>query len=140
MENMISIEQFGLHVKNKKQLYKAFLSNGFFLPLNEKNQFISMKMLKDIYTGKCHCPKLSEIKFQPCCYPPSQEFLRDEVCTIIENGDFPDEEQTKQWKRLVKYMRKNTPEKRWLLGLLATISPGHEVFQKNYKPPTKQRN
>ncbi len=57
-----------------------------------KNQFVSMKMLKDIYSGKCHCPKLADITLLPCVYPPSAEFLRDEIATIIEsNNAYPDE-------------------------------------------------
>ena len=36
-------------------------------------------------------------------------------------------------------MRKNIPEKQWLLGLLALIAPQHEVFHKNYIPPKRNR-
>ena len=137
---MITQEEFNRHVKNKDQLYKAFVSNGYFLPTNRKNQFVSVKMLKDIYIGKCYCPKLPDITILPCCNPPTAEFLRDEVANIIDNNDaYPDQEQEKQWKRLGKYMRKNIPVKQWLLGLLALIAPQHEVFHKNYIPPKRNR-
>ena len=107
--------------------------------MNRKNQFVSVKMLKDIYTGKCHCPKIGEIKQLPCVYPPSAEFLRDEVANIIENkGEYVNELQAQQWKRLTKYMRKNIPEKQWLLGMLALIHAQHPVFKKDYKPPKKR--
>ena len=82
--DMISHEQFGKHVKNRVHLYKSFLKNGFFLPINIKNPFVSMKMLKEMYLGKCHCPRYTDMKFLPCSDPPSAEILRDEMVRIIE--------------------------------------------------------
>ena len=76
---MISQEQFGKYVKNRAHLYRSFVQNGYFLPVNMKNTFVSMKMLKEMYMGKCHCPLYSDIKFLPCPEPPSAEVLRDEV-------------------------------------------------------------
>ena len=83
---LISHEQFGMHVKNRQQLYKSFVINGFFLPVNEKNTFVSMKMLKEMYMGKCHVSRVNDIKFIPCSDPPSSEFLRDELVKIIEEN------------------------------------------------------
>ena len=86
---MVTHEQFGKHVKTREHMYKSFVQNGFFLPVNMKNSFVSMKMLKEMYTGKCHCPRYAEIKFLPCGDPPSAEFLRDEmVRNIEENGAY----------------------------------------------------
>ena len=96
-------------------------------------------MLKDIYTDKCYCPKTTEIKHLPCIYPPTSEFLRDEVANIIENnGEYANEGQAKSWKKLAKYMRKQTPEKQWLLGMLSMINSQHAVFKKDYKPPLRK--
>ena len=36
-------------------------------------------------------------------------------------------------------MAKNIPEKQWLLGILGTIQADHEIFHKNYRPPTKKQ-
>ena len=36
-------------------------------------------------------------------------------------------------------MRRNTPDKQWMLGLLATLHPGHDVFQKGYRPPARHQ-
>lgn len=79
------------------------------------------------------------MKFLPCSDPPSAEILRDEMVRIIEeNGAYTNPEQEQQWKRLAKFMRKNIPERQWSLGMLAAVSPQHEVFQKGYKPPPKR--
>ena len=48
-----------------------------------------MKMLKEMYLGKCHCPIYADMKFLPCVDPPSAEILRDELVRIIEeNGAY----------------------------------------------------
>jgi hypothetical protein len=52
-------------------------------------------MLKEMYTGKCHCPQYNEMKFLPCGDPPTAEILRDELVRIIEenqNYGSPDQE------------------------------------------------
>ena len=36
-------------------------------------------------------------------------------------------------------MRKNIPERQWTLGLLSTIAPTHEAFQKGYQPPPRRQ-
>ena len=36
-------------------------------------------------------------------------------------------------------MRRNTPDKQWMLALLSTLHPAHEVFQKGYRPPARHQ-
>ena len=67
--------------------------------------------------------KVSDIKFQNCCYPPSASYLRDEVVSSIE-GHVDSQcspEEASRWKKLAKFMSKSIPEKQWLLGILGTI-------------------
>ena len=74
-----------------------------------------------------------------CVNPPSSEFIRNTLCELIEGNDqYENAEQAKQWKRLAKFMRKNVPDKEWLLRFLATLMPNHEVFQRGYRAPVKQ--
>ena len=57
---------------------------------------------------------------------------------IEENGAYADPEQAQRWKRLAKFMRKNIPERQWLLGMLAVVAPQHDVFKKGYQAPPKR--
>ena len=36
-------------------------------------------------------------------------------------------------------MRHSCPDKQWLLAVLSTLQPGHAVFQKGYRPPSKAK-
>ena len=48
---MISQDQASKFIKNKTHLYKAFVRNGYYLPTNPNNTFVSKKMLQEMYTG-----------------------------------------------------------------------------------------
>ena len=88
---MITKDELNLYAKNRDQLYKLFQKNGYFLPVNIKNQFVSKKMLMEVLGEKCLLPKYRDMKFLPCADPPSAEALRDECARIIEeNGAYSD--------------------------------------------------
>ena len=55
------------------------------------------------------------------------------------NESYTSEEQANSYKRLAAHMRRSTPDKSWMLGLLATLHPAHEVFQKGYQPPARHQ-
>ena len=91
---MVSQDQANKLFKNKDHLYKAFVQNGFFLPINPKNTFVTKKMLLEMYDKKCFCPKYSDMKVLPCSDPPSASILRDELVKIIEASEaYGNEEQ-----------------------------------------------
>ncbi len=54
---------------------------------------------------------------------------------IEQNGNYANEEQANQYKRLAAHMRRHTPDKQWMLFLLSTLNPEHEIFKKGYRPP-----
>ena len=133
---MLSQDQVGLFVKNTSQFYKACLANGLFLP-PLKNQFVTKKLLMEMYEGKCFCPKQVDVKPLVCLNPPTNHHLVGIIATMIEeNGSYPNEEQARQYHRLAAHMRRHTPDKQWMLALLSTLNPQHEVFQKGYRPPS----
>lgn len=58
---MIAKDEFDKFAKTRDQLYKRFQENGYWLPVNIKNQFVSKKMLVEVLTKKCHLPLWSEL-------------------------------------------------------------------------------
>ena len=135
MVQMLSKDQVSLFVKNKAQFYEACQTNGFYLPPS-RNQFITQKFLLEVYNGTCYCPKQVDVKPLFCLNPPPNHLLVEMIATMIEQNDsYANEEQANQYKRLATHMRRHTPDKQWMLGLLSNLNPGHEVFQKGYLPP-----
>ena len=82
---MLSQDQVGLFVKNTPQFYKACLANGLVLP-PLKNQFVTQKLLLEIYEGKCFCPKQVDVKPLVCLNPPTNGQLAYIIATMIEQN------------------------------------------------------
>ena len=132
---MLSKDKVGMFVKNTAQLHKALQANGFFLP-PLKNQFTTQKFLLEVFNGTCFCPKQVDVKPIVCLYPPTNQHLVEIIASMIEqNGNYQSEEQANQYKRLASHMRRHTPDKQWMLFLLSTLNPEHEIFKKGYRPP-----
>ena len=47
-----------------------------------------MNFLNEVREKKCFVPKIEDIKFKPCSYPPTNSILKDKVCKLIEMGDY----------------------------------------------------
>ena len=83
----------------------------------------------EIFNNKAACPKITEITFYNVINKPTVSLLVEIVTDTIDNNSlYPSEEIAKKWKRLALHIRKSTPEKYWLLGLLGLLNPRHEVF------------
>ena len=99
------------------------IRNGFFLP-SLKSTIITEDYMVKVRSGAVWCPKFSEIRLGPCVSPPKLEYLMNEVVRLstekgLDIGATP----------------KNMPDRKWLLNVLSTMDPDHEVFKKSYMPP-----
>ena len=84
---------------------------------------------------------LKEITFLPCVHPPTTSQLVDGITDMLENnGNYENEEQARKYKRLAVHIRRNAPEKQWLIGLLGSLYPANEIFLKGYKPPVQYQH
>ena len=57
---------------------------------------------------------------------------------IETHSNYNSLEEEKAFKRLAVHMKRHTPDKSWMLQLLAVMDQTHEVFQKNYRPPSNR--
>ncbi len=116
---MISKEHFNTLVKNKDHFYKAMVANGYFMP-NKASPFCTLKLMKEMYDEICYCPKVLDTRLEPCLNPPSCEHLVEILATLIEtNGNYETQAQADTFNRLAKHMRRNSPDKQWLLAVRA---------------------
>ena len=125
---MIAKSQVELHCRTKQHWYKALQANGFYL-CSLSSPFTTASMLKEIYLGDCYCPMTSDINVHNVLHPPTAEQLVNIIVTAIEeNNNYANEKEAKAFRRLGRHMKRATPERLWLLGLLSTMKNDHEVF------------
>ena len=74
-------------IKNKGLFYKALVAKGYFLP-SEKSPIITIEFLRGVREGDIFCPKLGEMRFLPCNYPPANSIINGAVVIMIEQHNF----------------------------------------------------
>jgi hypothetical protein len=91
----------------------------------------------EIFQEVCYCPMMKDVKFLPCLHPPTADQMVEIIATMIDGNDsYESERQADQFKRLAVHIRRSRPDKQWMLGILSTLHPNHEIFQKGYRPPS----
>ena len=130
----ISIDDLSYRCKTKEQLHRACIQEGWWMPPN-KSALSSLKFLKDVVRGKCYCPKLGHIKFKPCIYPPSIDYLVSIYEGYVNGREWDSPAEFKPYDRLLSYLKHYSSDKAWLVGLLSLLTPNHAIFKPDYRPP-----
>ena len=87
-----------MHVRTKEHWYDALRANGFYLAAYS-SPFITLKLLKEIYTGECYCPQASDIRVHNVLHPPTSEQLVSIIITAIEeNGEYESQQEEKAYR------------------------------------------
>ena len=61
--------------------------------------------------------------------PPTNSHLIEIISNMIEtHSNYNSLEEEKAFKRLAVHMKRHTPDKSWMLQLLAVMDETHEVF------------
>ena len=75
------------------------------------------------------------VKF--CASPPKKKELAKILHGVMTSYRPIGEPMDSGMRRTGKYIRKKPPQFNWMLLMLATLEPNHEIFAKNYQNPKK---
>ena len=100
----------------------------------KKSQFTTLKWMVEVYQLRCYCPKMTDITFKHCERPPSNEQLIAIYEDYVERRSNWNGDNVNQFLRLLTHMRRNSPDKRFLLGLISHVAPGSHIFERGFKP------
>jgi hypothetical protein len=110
-------------------LYNLTIRNGFHLP-QKKSSAVNEVMLYNILQGNYWCPKSEQIRIKNCVKAPLKEVLIDKLTALCLEKSL----------NVAWIDAQHTPDKNWLVTVLATLNPGDEIFKKDYvAPPTRKR-
>ena len=123
----VKVEEFAKYIQNKSDLYEACLRNDWYLP-KYKSSMVTEAYLKNVMIGKTWCPRYSELKPKPCPRPPYKQILIDKFLAAATDKGY----------QSIGMDEDHLPDKRWLLDVLAKLTPDDEIFRKNYLPPPKK--
>ena len=120
-------------------MYECLQRNGYFCPVF--GPFMTWQFMEEVRTQQAFLPKMADVKMVNVPSPPTQKQLVkiviEEVEKSIQGGD---QEFKQRCEKTIDRMKKYTPDKEFLLGMLKLVSPNHEIFNKNYTRPQRQRD
>ena len=121
-----SVKDVAKHLGNKSELYEAAIRNEYFLP-KFKCSIITEDYLNAVLRGDISCAKYRDVRLKPCPVPPSKETLIQIIEEVFADRSKP-----------LGIDAGHTPDKDWLLAMIATFDPTNEIFNKSYLPPTRK--
>ena len=87
-------------------------------------------MLYNIIQGNYWCPKTEEIRMKNCVKAPLKDVLIEKLTALCLEKSL----------NVAWIDAQHSPDKKWLVTVLATLNPGDEIFKKDYvSPPTRKR-
>lgn len=128
-DNQFTSSKFSEYVMDIHDLYNLALRNEFYLPA-ESSSAVNEVMLFQVLQGVYWCPKFKDIRMKPCPKPPTKEVLVHKLIEICQLESY----------NVAWIDEKHLPDKKWLLDVLATLSPSDNIFKKDYvAPPIRKR-
>ena len=82
-----------------------------------------------VVSGKYWCLKFSEVRIRACPSPPQKDVLLDKFLAHAATNNFPP----------VYISKERRPDSKWLVEVLATLTPHDEIFNKDYVAPPRRK-
>ena len=130
---------------DKQALYEALSRNQYYLP-PAKDAIMSTEFMRGVVDQIYWLPKTSEVKIANCADPPSKHdlvrILGERMMHMDPQGDPFDT----QFRRTCIKIKLHPPSVSWMLIMMATMSPDHEIFKKDWvkqkplRPGCRARN
>ena len=118
-------------VKDKKAYHELLVRNGYVLP-DLDSKFVSSDNLISIQAKKLYGLKVNDVIYRQCVTPPSKQVLVDKLTIYLQVQGLPPSG--------INPIRKNFPDKQWLILAIASLSKGEdEIFRKDYVPQPKDK-
>ena len=135
---MISEAQAQALIPDKKAFYSALQRNQVILP-PLRDSMVTRRFMLGIKDSTYWCLRASDItQTRVCADPPARKDLANIVGDVMLNYRSLGEAQDIIFHRTANLIKKQPPAVHWLLQVLATIEPNHEIFNKNYRRPRRQ--
>ena len=115
-------------VLDKKDLYELCVRNGYYMPAF-KSGVCTEDYLLNVVKGGYWCLKYGDIHMLPCPRPPCKDILLKKYLDAVKAHGYS----------TVYVSMELRPDVKWLLDMIATLTPTDEIFKKGYVPPPKRK-
>ena len=124
----ISMEEAHQLIPDADQLYNGLIRNQVFLP-PRKDPLCTVRFLRGVWQKKFWVIRPHEVRtVKVCADPPKRKLLARLVANIMKNYPSVGEPIDSGMKRTAVQIKKRPPCVQWLLLVLSTLDPDHEIF------------
>ena len=116
---------------DKQSLYEAVLRNQYWLP-PAKDSLMSTEFMRGVVDQHYWLPKTSEMKVLNCADMPTKYELVDLLGEKMMNMPSQGEPFDSQFRRTCIKMKEKPPSASWMLVILSSMEPGHDIFKKDW--------
>ena len=120
----MSSSGFSQYVMSVGDLYDMAVRNGYYMP-KRKSSAVNELMLFNVLQGIYWCPKTDDIRMKSIVKAPMKEVILSKLMQVC----------TARKLNIAWIDEKHSPDKEWLVNVIATVDPTNEIFRKDYVPP-----
>ena len=120
----MSSSAFSQYVMSIQDLYDMAVRNGYFMP-KQTCSAVNELMLFNILQGKYWCPKTEDIRMKSIVKAPLKEVILSKLMQVCIDRNL----------NIAWIDDAHSPNKEWLVHVIATLDPTNEIFKKDYVPP-----
>ncbi len=120
----MSSSAFSQYVMSIQDLYDMAVRNGYFMP-KQTCSAVNELMLFNVLQGKYWCPKTEDIRMKSIVKAPLKEVILSKLMQVCIDRNL----------NIAWIDDAHSPNKEWLVHVIATLDPTNEIFKKDYVPP-----
>ena len=120
----MSSSAFSQYVMSIQDLYDMAVRNGYFMP-KQTCSAVNELMLFNVLQGKYWCPKTEDIRMKSIVKAPLIEVILSKLMQVCIDRNL----------NIAWIDDAHSPNKEWLVHVIATLDPTNEIFKKDYVPP-----
>jgi hypothetical protein len=120
----MSSSAFSQYVMSIQDLYDMAVRNGYFMP-KQTCSAVNELMLFNVLQGKYWCPKTEDIRMKSIVKAPLKEVILSKLMQVCIDRNL----------NIAWIDDAHSPNKEWLVHVIATLDPTNEIFRKDYVPP-----
>ena len=124
----MSSSAFSQYVMSIADLYDMAVRNGYYMP-KQTYSAVNELMLFNVLQGKYWCPKTEEIRMKSIVKALLKEVILSKLMQVCTARNF----------NISWIDETHSPNKEWLIIVIATFDPHNEIFRKDYVPPIRKR-
>ena len=121
----MSSSAFSEFIMSIKDLYDTAVRNGYYMP-KLTSSAVNETMLFNVLQEKYWCPLTVDIRMKSIVKAPLKEVILEKLMQVCRDRNL----------NIAWIDEKHSPNKEWLVHVIATIDPTNEIFKKDYVAPS----